>query len=331
MPVSGKKTDSNEGLSENYFKVLIIITAIAVVPIIILLYMWYEGPSSSTTGLSAILIFGVIALILVLALLALVFRGVGLADKEQTLGLPEGSVRAIIALSLILIFMISSMFIYSQLQNGGTTEYKYTGITQQQLDNISKTGNIVSISRLNETNANNQTLFDATQLVSTVSTEATDIAKQIITTVSTLVVAVAGFYFGSKAVGKDKADGEEKEPVKEVSTPVISSYKLATGFDLLGTAPLSILKVENTLEISDNDNVYTLLINGKNFKSPTVELRPKSGNPIEITNVLSNSTAIKGKITITKDIRSSDVKWALVVKNSDNEEHILEDVITIKK
>jgi hypothetical protein len=63
--------------------------------------------------------------------------------------LPRGSIRAAIALALILVFVILSVYLYSTLQG---------------------------------------------------SPDAPDIAKQLITTLGTLVVAVAAFYFGANSV-----------------------------------------------------------------------------------------------------------------------------------
>ena len=53
------------------------------------------------------------ALLATLALVAVTFSVAGLSDPSQALGLPEGSVRAAIALSLIVIFSITAIFFYS--------------------------------------------------------------------------------------------------------------------------------------------------------------------------------------------------------------------------
>jgi hypothetical protein len=55
------------------------------------------------------------ALFATLALVAITFSVAGLSDPTQALGLPEGSVRAAIALSLIVIFAIISIFMYTSL------------------------------------------------------------------------------------------------------------------------------------------------------------------------------------------------------------------------
>lgn len=105
-----------------------------------------------------------------LTLVALAFAALNLSDRSEALSLPTGSVRAVIALSLILIFAITSTFLYSQLAQG-----------------------------------------------STANPESARFAEQILTTVSTLVVAVAGFYFGTRAV--QSAQEEVEQPRLHILSP----------------------------------------------------------------------------------------------------------------
>jgi len=70
------------------------------------------GPSIIVT---LVVIAGVIGLLAVLMMTALAFSSVKLADSTQALGLPEGSVRAVIALSLIVIFIIIVVFLFGNL------------------------------------------------------------------------------------------------------------------------------------------------------------------------------------------------------------------------
>ena len=70
--------------------------------------------------LPVLVIIGVMALFATLALVAVTFSVAGLTDPKQALGLPEGSVRAAIALSLIVIFAITSIYLYSSLSKPAT-------------------------------------------------------------------------------------------------------------------------------------------------------------------------------------------------------------------
>jgi hypothetical protein len=62
-------------------------------------------------------IAGVILLLGALAVVSVTFSLFELSDKTQALGLPEGSVRAVIALSLIVLFAILVVYLYGTLSN----------------------------------------------------------------------------------------------------------------------------------------------------------------------------------------------------------------------
>src|SRR6516162_6432131 len=65
------------------------------------------------------MIAGVLVLLLAIASVVGVFAHLNLAMSKEALGLPDGSVRAIIALSLILLFAIVAIFMYGNLSKGG--------------------------------------------------------------------------------------------------------------------------------------------------------------------------------------------------------------------
>jgi hypothetical protein len=177
------------------------------------------------TILAVLLVLGVVVLLISLAFTSVVFKSLGLSDRNQSLGLPEGSVRAVIALSLILIFMMSAVFLYMEVDQ---QEYTSTGITKEMLDEMPQ-DEIMSIRLLGT--QNNESLYEVTRIVKK-DTASTDLAKQIITTMSTLVVAVAAFYFGTKSVSVAKSVTEEPEetPARPGVTP--ASARLGDELDL---------------------------------------------------------------------------------------------------
>ena len=71
----------------------------------------------SEMKLPLLAIGGVILLLLVLAAVSVLFGVFGLSDKTQALALPEGSVRAVLALSLVVLFAILSVFLFNSLSN----------------------------------------------------------------------------------------------------------------------------------------------------------------------------------------------------------------------
>ncbi len=70
-------------------------------------------------NLPLLAISGVVVIIAVLALVAVGFSMVNLSDRTEALGLPSGSVRGVIALSLVVLFAILSVFLFSALNAGG--------------------------------------------------------------------------------------------------------------------------------------------------------------------------------------------------------------------
>jgi hypothetical protein len=109
-------------------------------------------------ALPLLLLVGLGSLLLLITVIVAVLDGFGLTDKRHAFGLPDGSMQAIIALSLILIFIISSLYLYNSLP--------------QQVAKVDKD---LAQSRF-------------------------ELAQQLLTTVGTLAVAVAGFYFGTRSV-----------------------------------------------------------------------------------------------------------------------------------
>jgi hypothetical protein len=91
----------------------------------------FGTPAIPLTGL---LLGGVLALIITLTLVAYTFWTLDLHDRAQALGLPEGSIRAVIALILILIFIISSMFMFGRLASPDVITV--SGLTEEQVASL---------------------------------------------------------------------------------------------------------------------------------------------------------------------------------------------------
>jgi hypothetical protein len=270
----------------------ILFAMIAILLIYVIIIIIPSGKLPAEIVLGVELVIGVIALIVSLVFMTVIFKSLNLTNPENSLGLPEGSIRAVIALSLILIFMISSVFLYYQVGHPAT--YTSVNVTEAQIANISQ-GTIVSIQRGGT--YNNESVFNVTFLANNQSS--VDIAKQIITTVSTLVVAIAGFYFGTKAVSVAKG-------AVEISSPVIR-------------------RVE-PLELKVGDNEKEIKIIGKDFETPKVKFKPDSG--IEFIDMKWNETEISCKVNIKDDAAAG--KYTVIVTNSDGGEDRLEDAFEVK-
>ena len=73
----------------------------------------------------ALLVFGFLALVLTVGAVALALSAHGLSEHEHAFALPRGSIRACIALGLLVIFVGTSVFLYSGVgESSGTVIYQ---------------------------------------------------------------------------------------------------------------------------------------------------------------------------------------------------------------
>jgi hypothetical protein len=158
-------------------------------------------------GLPILAIFGIMMLFGALALVASLFAGMGLSDPAQALGLPDGSIRAAIALSLIVLFAIISIMLYQSIAK----PYVITGVSKAALDLMVKddTNHVVAI--LPECDAKAKdctactapldacpTLLYSVHVLQPQGRESTDLAKQLLILIGTLMTSVTSFYFASR-------------------------------------------------------------------------------------------------------------------------------------
>ena len=178
-------------------------------------------------SLSAVVLIGLALVVVLMVALGIVYSVLGLADKNQALALPEGSIRALIAFSLVLIFVCMAAFLYGSVNSVELTPgaKPLTKITEAQLNDL-KTQFVVAYEQARDADGNGVMdadkkgpLYNATYF-SKRSKDADDFAKQIFTTLATVFVSVISFYFGSSvtssAVGagakavRDGGDGGKK-------------------------------------------------------------------------------------------------------------------------
>jgi hypothetical protein len=131
-----------------------------------------------------------------------------------------------------------------------------------------------------------------------------DFARQLLTTISTLVVAVAGFYFGTRAV----SSGNVQE--RQLEQPVIQSLKPNKG--------------------KPGDTFPHAEILGRHFSSPkSVRLvQPDADIEINFVEILSSPGRIQGKLALP----SSAVQGAyqLVIVNDDGQAGHLDNAFAVE-
>jgi hypothetical protein len=146
------------------------------------------GIGSTTLGLPVVGLGAAAVVITVLALISIALRNLGLSDEHQAFGLPQGSIRAIIAIGLIAFFIIGTIYYFQVITHPTTTLH---GLTQAQVGNLTASQILTSI------DDGEGTYTVVLQMVA--SQAGVDLAKQVLTILGTLVTAVSAFYFGTRA------------------------------------------------------------------------------------------------------------------------------------
>lgn len=210
--------------------VKIVMVAVAVIAITVVVVSSVNGDLFSQGILQAIV--GSAALLITIGLLTTVFSQLNLTSPQHALGLPRGSVRALIALILILVFVIFSSIIFRTL-DAPPRIVTFRGLTQQQVAALpgpvisqsveaaaasaSPTGSAraptaspsrtasasrstsasASPSATDSTDGPAAAVYDGAYEADSTNAEARALGTQIVTALITLVTAVSAFYFGS--------------------------------------------------------------------------------------------------------------------------------------
>jgi len=260
--------------------------------------------------LPILVMIGAVCLLASLAFVAGGFAALGLSDHRYALSLPEGSVRALIALLLLSLFVITSIHLYNRLRDPFTdaTVTQYTGISETQLAKIPP-DQIISIRVRTEEEAQDaEKVFDVEGRLPGVETteESQRFAQQILTSVSTLVIAVAGFYFGTRSVAVARGD---------------TASSMSAIIDTINP-PEGTKDPTKSIEMS-------IEIFGKNLaQTKTVKLVAVNSNEIEAKVIKCSDTRIECKLVIPKD--QAVGLYSLILVNEDGGETLKPAVFTVK-
>jgi hypothetical protein len=168
-------------------------------------------------ALTFLILVGLALIVALMAGLGIVYSFLGVADHRQALALPEGSVRALIAFSLVLIFVCMATFVY---KGAAATRLVEVGqlkrVTAQQITALEKNFTVAVeparddkgalINDPAQPNGQPVPLFNAVYYAEQ-GREANEIGKQIFTTLATVFVSVVSFYFGSSTTASAVAAG----------------------------------------------------------------------------------------------------------------------------
>lgn len=201
--------------------VLILIMAFATI-LVLGLKMKNFNEIPSVAALTMGLVVGSAALLVMLMTFALVSSYIGGKNATiKALGMPEGSVSAVLALMLLIIFALVSFHLFNEIKAGETAGTTSTGISPEVLQTLPQ-DRIISLT-LDKPGAANGKGRTYTVLLTGVHESSTEFARTSQQLVGTLLTAVVGFYFGQRAVeagiARPKKTGTEKTPRKPDEVP----------------------------------------------------------------------------------------------------------------
>jgi hypothetical protein len=188
--------------------------------------------SSPSLTLTSVMMVGLVLIVALMILLLIFYKVTGIEDKTQALGLPVGSVRALIAFSLVLMFVCVGVFLYQGV-NTAEVGKAATNLTQKDVDDLKARFNTVVSEPANPAKDEAGVARFNVTYYPTRSKEADDFAKQMFTQLATVFVTVIGFYFGSSTAaagvgaGVAAAGGAPGKPSTNVSNGVPAALQEA--------------------------------------------------------------------------------------------------------
>jgi hypothetical protein len=218
---------------------------LVLLPSMTLVFKMDDFRRNPTFGYPILAIFGIMMLLGALALVSTLFARLQLSARHEALALPPGSIRATIALSLIVLFALLAVMLYQSLS--GAEPIVIKGVSEaakQQLtadpNNIdlrvtpvacpaAMTGVAALAASAPPAAAtagapppdpcNSGALFKYdVQIGHAASGPAVDFAKQLLTLIGTLMTSVVSFYFAAKsseAVATKAIEGMKKKQAED--------------------------------------------------------------------------------------------------------------------
>lgn len=165
-------------------------------------------------ALPLLIVACVTVLILALATAAIIFRRLGLANRVHAMGLPEGSIRAIIALLLVLIFAVVAVFLIANADRHGSRVIER--ITQAQANEYAASEVFSRVTMPSDIYGEDPSGDPWIRLtLRSAPSPSAEMSQQLLTTLGTLVVAIASFYFGSQVVQSARASGLPRDETQQ--------------------------------------------------------------------------------------------------------------------
>jgi hypothetical protein len=246
-----------------------------------------------------------------LTTVAMTFSSMGLTDRGQPLGLPDGSIRAVIALSLVVLFAIFTIFLYRGIFVGGPLNTIF--LTQAEMGQFFNRATVREIRTKPAVDRDNQPLknSDSIQLYEVNFRESetaasADFAKQLLVLLGTLMTAVTSFYLGA-GTATSAAAGTAQGPAPTL-----------TGIDPIAHS------------ISNDGSPIHLRVMGSNLNPITQVKIVRAGVPVFGINVASSPTGVTCDIPVSTTTTPPGLQpWDVVVDDGASKSATLPGALTI--
>ncbi len=232
-------------------------------------------------SLSALAISGVILLLGALLVFTTLVNAIGLSTRDQALGLPEGSVRALLALALLGLFAILVSSVLNPKPEPRTEKGLREGDVAALVRNNPDARDIVQ-----RQVADSPPTFDVTF---NSAARQDDFGKQMLTLVGTLMTSVISFYFGSTVV-RAAGDGVGR------SSPNVAAPQIRTS-------------TGGTTATSNTPTNFTITGSGLAGVTQVDAIGP-TGAPVPATNV---TVVNDGHVTCTFNLSAG--RWTVRVRS----------------
>jgi hypothetical protein len=262
------------------------------------------------------LLLGALFLLAMLAIgLPAVFKALGLANSQVALGLPDGSVRAVIALLLVALFATAPVYLFKNIGGTPQTISGMDGDTKDKFiaNNPTLHPVIVGVPGLKEGSAATYTAH----FYQPSDPASVDFAKQMLVLLGTLATAVASFYFGAKTATSAAAAGATAAGHGDDGTPTLTLR--------------SITDLPPAITRDDNGQVsFDLHLLGSNLNAVnTVKLVSGTDQTQVKSGVVSNEGEVKCKVEF-KPKADKGAKWDVsVIDGSGNASNVLAAALTL--
>jgi hypothetical protein len=269
-------------------------------------------PKDGSGSLPLLAIGGVVVLILLLTAVAMIFSILKLTNDSQAMGLPEGSIRAVIALSLIVLFAILSVFLYSGVSTGSRIANDMLPETQRMQFMREHTAQDVQSVLLKDKDGNplksadgKENLYNVSYRIANPTSD--DFAKQLLVLLGTLMTAITSFYLGAgTATSAAKVGEATKEP------PTISDIK-PTSHSIANDGPVIHLQI-----MGANLNLITHL-----------KIVRTGAEPVIATNVHSSPTSVTCDIPVSALTTPPGSPWDVVADDGGSKSVTKQAALTI--